>query len=138
MSIPRSLAAMLCTAAIATSCVGHSVPAQPQQPRTVSFTASDGFILRGKLHGAPQSRAGVLAVHQCDRPRAAAVTGFEGIASLLAQHGLAVLVMDLRGYGQSVAAAGGTGGPAEPGRHLADVDAALGFLASHLALPRAS
>jgi dienelactone hydrolase len=97
------------------------------EPRDVSFTAADGFALRGTFHPAPKGGPGVLLLHQCNADR----RSYDQLAVMLNNAGYNVLSFDFRGFG------GSRGGqytdfssqrerivPLMPG----DVDAALTFL----------
>jgi pimeloyl-ACP methyl ester carboxylesterase len=64
----------------------------------------------------------VLLLHMPTRSRA----DWHGMAQQLASRGVGVLAIDLRGHGES--APGPSGGPAEPGQALKDVQAALAWL----------
>ena len=65
------------------------------EPRDVSFTAADGFALRGTFHPAPKGGPGVLLLHQCNADR----RSYDQLAVMLNNAGYNVLSFDFRGFG---------------------------------------
>ncbi len=63
------------------------------------ITSEDGFVLRGSYFSPGRSGPGVLLLHQCNRR--GALTGYEGMAPMLAAEGFHVLMLDSRGFGRS-------------------------------------
>ena len=75
-------------------------PAYGQNPSVpVHFSGTDGFRLKGNYYEAAAPGPGILLLHQCDRE--GPLTGFENLATKLAQRGFHVLMFDFRGYGES-------------------------------------
>jgi len=96
------------------------------EKRVVSFSASDGFALRGTLYSANKPGPGVLLLHQCDSNRQI----YDQLATMLNTADYSVLAFDFRGFG------GATSPrvqrlPAEQQKSMAsDIDTALSFLKS--------
>lgn len=96
-------------------------PAPPGEPaegaaREVELQTEDGLILCGTLFG-PQSPRGVLLAHMFPTDQ----TSWHAFAAELAEHELAVLAFDFRGYGCSQ-------GERDVPQIAADVQAALALL----------
>jgi dienelactone hydrolase len=108
-------------------CVAAS-PARAQQ-RDVSFTAPDGFALKGTFHSADKGGPAVLLLHQCNADRRI----YDQLATMLNAAGYNVLTFDFRGFGGSKA--GKYTDFARQRQNIiermpGDVDAALKFLTS--------
>jgi len=67
--------------------------------KTVSFSSTDGFLLKAKYYSAGKIGSGILLLHQCDRR--GKLTGYETLAKVLSENGFHVLVPDSRGFGES-------------------------------------
>lgn len=69
------------------------------QSTPVTIASADGFPLAARYYSPARPGPGVLLLHQCDRdgPR----TGYEELAAQLVHHGLHVLELDFRGFGDS-------------------------------------
>jgi len=72
---------------------GQSVPA----PRVLDLKAFDGTALKATYFAAAKPGPGVLLLHQCDQQRKI----WDGLAANLAAHGIHVLTVDNRGFGES-------------------------------------
>ncbi len=76
--------------------LGLSAPALSVE-RAVDLTASDGTKLKATFFRAGKAGPGVLLLHQCNRQRKV----WDGLAQQLANSGINVLTLDLRGFGES-------------------------------------
>jgi dienelactone hydrolase len=109
----------------ATGCVAFA-----QNPRIVDLKAADGTPLKASFFAAVKPGPGVLLLHQVNRDR----KSWDGVAAQLANAGINVLTLDMRGIGES----GGTRweklSDAELKNHWRgwpeDVDVALEYLRS--------
>lgn len=105
--------------------------------KEVTFSAADGFTLKGTLHSTGRGGPGILLLHECNADR----TIYEDLGTMLSTAGYTVLAFDFRGFGGSkggeytdFASKRQKIGELMPG----DVDAALKFLASQSTVnPRA-
>ncbi len=78
------------------------VGALAAEPQTVSIEAEDGFELTATYWPGVSGAGAVLLLHQCNATRAM----YERLGDLLSEHGLHVLSLDSRGYGESLTEAG--------------------------------
>lgn len=98
----------------------------------VSFTTSDGLLLKGWWFTAPEERQrAVVFVHGKDQDRIDSSFQPGPIATFLLAHGYSALLFDLRGHGESQGLRWGLG----EGESL-DVAAAVNFAAHQAGLPR--
>lgn len=103
-----------------------SIPAYGS-PESVTIPGLDGFSLHARFYAANGFGAGVLLLHQCDRDGTA--TGYEALAPRLQSLGLSALILDLRGYGESVGEAFPPSAWQENRKHFnADITAAFDYL----------
>ena len=70
---------------------------QPPAPRVVDLKTSDGILLKATYFAAAKPGPGVLLIHQVNRTR----TSWNEVAGQLAAAGIHVLVVDMRGHGES-------------------------------------
>ena len=72
-------------------------------PKTVEIKAraDDDFLLFADYYSGEQRSGGVVVLHDCNNDRGS----YSVLAKSLAQHGLHTLLVDLRGYGDSVSQA---------------------------------
>jgi dienelactone hydrolase len=70
---------------------------QPPAGRTIDLAASDGATLKATYFAAAKPGPGVLLLHQCNRQRKV----WDQLAQQLADAGINVLTLDLRGFGES-------------------------------------
>jgi dienelactone hydrolase len=75
------------------TCAAQATPG----PRIVSLTAADGAVLKATYFAAGKPGPGALLLHQCNQAR----KGWDGLAAHLASHGINVLTLDYRGFGDS-------------------------------------
>jgi len=116
-------------ALLATVLVLLSASVARAEQRDVSFTAPDGFTLKGTFLSAERGGPGILLLHQCNADRRI----YDQLATMLNTAGYNVLAFDWRGFGDSKAGEytdfstqRQTIGERMPG----DVDAALTFFTS--------
>jgi predicted alpha/beta hydrolase len=64
----------------------------------VKLSANDEFILSADYYAGDNRSGGVLVLHDCENKRGA----YSVVADKLAEQGLHILLVDLRGYGESV------------------------------------
>ena len=99
------------------------------EKRPVSFTAADGFVLKGTYYSPERLGPGVLLLHQCNADHQI----YDTLGTMLSVAGYHVLAFDFRGFGGSRAGEY-TDFRAQQQRIVermpGDVDAALNFLAS--------
>ncbi len=69
------------------------------QEKNIRITSDDRFVLSGRYYTPNQPGPGILLLHQCNRK--GPLTGYEGLAPLLAEEGFHVLMLDSRGFGNS-------------------------------------
>lgn len=97
------------------------------EQRDVTFSASDGFTLKGTFYSTDKPAPGVLLLHQCDADRHI----YDHLATMLNTAGYNVLTFDFRGFGGSQAGEY-TDFAAQQQKILdrmpGDIEAALGFL----------
>jgi dienelactone hydrolase len=101
----------------------------------VSFTAPDGFTLKGTFHPAPRGGPGILLLHQCNADRKV----YDNLATMLNTAGYSVLTVDFRGFGGSKAGAFtdfAKQRDAIVARMPDDVEAALTFMTSQTTVNR--
>ena len=99
------------------------------EQRDVSFTAPDGFALKGTFLSAEKGGPAVLLLHQCNADRRI----YDQLATMLNTAGYNVLAFDWRGFGDSKAGEYTSFQAARQKvleRMPGDVDAALKFLTS--------
>ena len=104
------------------------------EKREVTFSAADGFALKGTLYSADKPGPGVLLLHQCNANRQI----YNHLATMLNTAGYTVLTFDFRGFGEK---------PSRRVQRLTaqqqkimanDIDTALSFLKSQSTVnPRA-
>ena len=68
--------------------------------QSVRIQSHDGFILNAVYYTGGMPGPGILLLHQCDREESAP-TGYENLASMLANKRFHVLMLDFRAYGKS-------------------------------------
>jgi dienelactone hydrolase len=115
---------------VASASATRAQQSQPPNPRAVDLKASDGILLKATYFAAGKPGPGVLLLHQVNRDR----RSWDGVAAQLANAGINVLTLDMRGIGES----GGTRweklSDAELRTHWRgwpeDVDVALEYLRS--------
>jgi dienelactone hydrolase len=93
----------------------------------VSFSAKDGFTLKGTFHPAPRGGPGIVLLHQCNADRKV----YDNLATMLNTAGYSVLAVDFRGFGDSKGGAFtdfASQREAIVARMPDDVDAALAFM----------
>ena len=73
--------------------------AAPAENREVSFSAADGFALKGTFYSAEKGGPGILLLHQCNADRQI----YDHLATMLNTAGYNVLAFDFRGFGGSKA-----------------------------------
>src|SRR5262245_3414727 len=65
--------------------------------KEVSFTAPDGFELKGAFYSNGKGAPGILLLHQCNADRQT----YDSLATLLSSAGYNVFAFDFRGFGGS-------------------------------------
>lgn len=81
--------------ALALSLVGAVTVAADS--KEVTFSAADGFTLKGTLHSTGRGGPGILLLHQCNADRAI----YDDLGTMLSTAGYTVLALDFRGFGGS-------------------------------------
>lgn len=100
-----------------------SISLKTEEPRVVSMTTSDQFVIVGSFYPSKQKAPTVLCLHQWRSDRSA----YNGLAKTLQSAGFNVLTIDMRGYGDSQKKADGSS--VAPDRDaVKDVRAAMDFL----------
>ncbi len=66
----------------------------------ISLTAADGFQLKADYFAGGSDQPAVILLHQCNGDRSMS----QQVGERLSQHGIHVLALDFRGYGESVTA----------------------------------
>ena len=107
------------------------MPSVLAQVQDVDLNVADGTRLKGTFFSAKERGPGVLLLHQCNRDR----QSWLPLASALANHGINVLTMDYRGFGESGGRRFSELQPAEQQKMTTetwrdDIDAAYRFLVS--------
>ena len=99
---------------------------------TVSFTTSDGIVIKGTMYTAGKAAAPtVLCLHQWREDR----SSYKALAKSLVSAGFQVLAIDMRGYGESTKTK--DGGAVRPDRQaVKDIEAAMVFLRSNSAVDK--
>jgi dienelactone hydrolase len=119
---PRGLSLLLFSFLVMT-CAAQ----QPPTGRTIDLAASDGASLKATYFAAAKPGPGVLLLHQCNRQRKV----WDQLAQQLADSGINVLTLDLRGFGES------SGTPmGELEKWPGDIDAAFQYLVSQPGVKR--
>ena len=99
----------------------------------VSFSAADGFTLKGSFYSAAKPGPGLLLLHQCNADRQI----YDHLATMLSTAGYNVLALDFRGFGGSKSGEY-TDFAAQRQKIMdrmpGDVDAALSFLTAQPAV----
>ena len=114
------------------SCAAQQSPAA----RVIDLTASDGVKLKATFFATAKPGPGVLLLHQCNRQRKV----WDELAQQLANAGINVLTLDLRGFGES----GGTPvdklspqeAQAQGQKWPGDIDVAFAYLSSQPGVKR--
>ena len=125
----RAMLALALSLAVAATATADS--------REVTFSAADGFTLKGTVHSPGRGGPGILLLHQCNADRRI----YDDLGTMLSTAGYTVLAVDFRGFGGSK---GGVYTDFASQRQKitelmpGDVDAALTFLTSQRTVnPRA-
>jgi dienelactone hydrolase len=121
---------------VLTLTIGCVAFAQNPALRIVDLKAADGMLLKATFFAAAKPGPGILLLHQVNRDR----KSWDDVAAQLANAGINVLTLDMRGIGES----GGTRwdklSDAELGKHWRgwpeDVDVALEYLRSQRSVNR--
>ena len=90
----RSVAVLAVVISILASCDGDVPPGSTEGSREITFPASDGVMLSGRVFGPDEGSAGVVLAHMFPSDQSA---WFE-FAGRLADRGYRVLTFDFRGY----------------------------------------
>ena len=105
--------------------------AAPPPPRAVDVRSGDGTVLKATFFAAGAPGPGVLLFHQSNRAR----KSWDDVAARLAEAGIHVLTIDMRGHGETGGAPDADVTRAKQLR-LGDLDAAFAFLTSQPGIDR--